>query len=93
MLLQNKLRTAFVKNCFIQNHFNPNAQLIFTWTGNRFHQKYFVVGSQKGTRQFAWKKNWPLSANLSEVIFIDEQFWHLEQTTLSGFEKLFIKIG
>ena len=33
-----------------------------------------------------------LLASLSEVIFIDEQCWHLEQTTLSGFKKSFIKI-
>ena len=46
-----------------------------------------------GIRQFAWKKNWPLLANLSEVIFIDEQCWHLEQTTLSGFKTVFIKKG
>ena len=41
--LQKKLRTATMKNCFIQNHFNPNAQLIFTWTGDKFCQKNFVV--------------------------------------------------
>ena len=29
-LLQKKLRTATMKNYFIQNHFNPKAQLIFT---------------------------------------------------------------
>ena len=45
MLLQNKLGTAMVKNCFIQNNFNRNAQLLFTWTGNQFYQKYFVVVS------------------------------------------------
>ena len=45
-----KKRTATVKNSFIQNHFNPKAQLIFTWTGNQFYQKYFVVGSQTGIR-------------------------------------------
>ena len=45
-----KKRTATVKNCFIQNHINPKAQLIFTWTGNQFHQKYFVVVSQMGIR-------------------------------------------
>ena len=45
-----KKRTATVKNCFIQNHFNPKAQLIFTWTGNQFYQKYFVVVSQTGIR-------------------------------------------
>ena len=28
-LLQKKLRTATMKNYFIQNHFNPNTQLIF----------------------------------------------------------------
>ena len=39
MLLKNKLRTALVKNCFTQNHFNANAQLIFTWTGNQFYPK------------------------------------------------------
>ena len=92
ILLQKK-RTATVKNCFIQNHFNPKAQLIFTWTGNQCYQKYFVVVSQTGIRWFAWKKNWPFLANLSEVIFIDEQCWHLEQTTLSGFKTLFIKKG
>ena len=48
MLLQNKLRTALVKNCFIQNLFNPSAQLIFTWTGNQFYQKDFVLISRKG---------------------------------------------
>ena len=39
------------------------------------------------------KKKGSLVANLSEVIFIDEQCWHLEQTTLSGFKTLFIKKG
>ena len=29
-LLQKKLRTATMKNYFIQNNFNLNAQLIFT---------------------------------------------------------------
>ena len=38
-----KLRTATMKNCFIQNHFNPNAQLIFTWKGNQFYHKHFIV--------------------------------------------------
>ena len=34
-LLQKKVRTATMKNCFIQSNFNPNAhQLIFTWKGN-----------------------------------------------------------
>ena len=37
-LQQKKLRTATMKNCFIQNHFNPIAQLIFTWTGIKFYQ-------------------------------------------------------
>ena len=50
MLLQNKLRTALVKNSFFQNHLNPNAQLIFTRTGNQMYQKYFVVVSQTGIR-------------------------------------------
>ena len=45
-----KKRTATMKNYFIQNHFNPNAQLVFTWTGNKFYQKYFVVVSQTGIR-------------------------------------------
>ena len=45
-----KKRTATVKNSFIQNHFNPKAQLIFTWTGNQFYQIYFVVVSQTGIR-------------------------------------------
>ena len=48
-----KKRNATVKNCFILNHFNPKAQLIFTWTGNQLYQKYFVVVSQTGIRQFA----------------------------------------
>ena len=43
-----------MKNCFIQNHFNPQttskAQLTLTWTGNQFYQKYFVVVSQTGIR-------------------------------------------
>ena len=38
-----KLRTATMKNWFIQNHFNPNAQLIFTWKGNQFYHKHFIV--------------------------------------------------
>ena len=42
---------------------------------------------------FQEKKKGSLVANLSEVIFIDEQCWHLEQTTLSGFKTLFIKKG
>ena len=41
-LLQKKLRIATMKNCFIQNDVNPNAQLIFTWTDNKFCQKHFV---------------------------------------------------
>ena len=36
-----------MKNCFIQNHFNPKAQLIFTWNGNQFYQKQFVVVEQE----------------------------------------------
>ena len=39
-----------MKNCFIQNHFNPKAQLIFTWKGNQFYQKHFVVVEQTGIR-------------------------------------------
>ena len=62
-----------MKNCFIQNNFNPNAhQLIFTWKANKFYEKHFVVVLQTGIRQFAWKKDWSLLANLSEVIFIEE---------------------
>ena len=45
-----KKRTAMVKNSFIQNHINPKAQLILTWTGDQFYQKYFVVVSQTGIR-------------------------------------------
>ena len=47
LLQQKKLRTATMKNCFIQNHFNPKAQLIFTWNGNQFYQKHFVVVEQE----------------------------------------------
>ena len=35
---------ATMKNCFIQNNFNPNAhQLIFTWKDNQFYQKRCVA--------------------------------------------------
>ena len=44
-LLRKKLRTAMMKNCFIENHCNPNAQLTFTWKGIEFYQKHFVVKS------------------------------------------------
>ena len=30
---------------FCYKNFNPKAQLILTWTGNQFYQKYFVVVS------------------------------------------------
>ena len=33
-LLQKKLRTTTMKNCFMQNPLNPIVQLIFTWKGN-----------------------------------------------------------
>ena len=49
-LLQKKLRIATMKNCFIQNDVNPNAQLIFTWTDNKFCQKHFVEVLQTGIR-------------------------------------------
>ena len=46
-----KVRIATMKNCFIQNNFNPNAhQLIFTWRDNQFYQKHFVVVLQTGIR-------------------------------------------
>ena len=45
-----KKRTDTVRNCFIQNHFNPKAQLIFTCTGSQFYQKYFVAVSQTEIR-------------------------------------------
>ena len=38
-LLRKKLRTATMKNCFIENHCNPNAQLTFTWKGIEFYKK------------------------------------------------------
>ena len=38
-LLRKKVRTAMMKNCFIENHCNPNAQLTFTWKGIEFYQK------------------------------------------------------
>ena len=38
-LLRKKLRTATMKNCFIENHCNPDAQLTFTWKGIEFYQK------------------------------------------------------
>ena len=44
-LLRKKLRTATMKDCFIENHCNPNAQLTFTWKGIEFYQKHFVVKS------------------------------------------------
>ena len=44
-LLGQKLRTATMKNCFIENHCNPNAQLTFTWKGIEFYKKHFVVKS------------------------------------------------
>ena len=44
-LLRKKVRTAMMKNCFIENHCNPNAQLTFTWKGIEFYQKHFVVKS------------------------------------------------
>ena len=47
-LLQKKPRTSTMKNYFIQNYFNPNAKLIFTWTDNKFYQKHFVVVLQTG---------------------------------------------
>ena len=28
-----------MKNCFIENHSNPDAQLTFTWKGIEFYQK------------------------------------------------------
>ena len=50
-LLQKKLRIATMKNCFIQNNFNPNAhQVIFTLKDNQFYQKHFVVVLQTGIR-------------------------------------------
>ena len=50
-LSHKKVRTATMKNCFIQSNFNPNAhQLIFTWKGNQFYQKHFVVVLQTGIR-------------------------------------------
>ena len=50
-LLQKKVRIATMKNCFIQNNFNPNAnQLIFTWKDNQFYQIHFVVVLQMGIR-------------------------------------------
>ena len=49
-LLQKKKRIATMKNCFIQNDVNPNAQLIFTWKDNKFCQKHFVVVLQTGIR-------------------------------------------
>ena len=76
-LLQEKLRTT-MRNCFIQNHFNLSAQLIFTWTDDKFCQKQFLFVLQTGIREFRWEKNWPLLANLSEGVFIEEQCWHLE---------------
>ena len=40
-----------MKNCFIQNNFNPNAdQLIFTLKENQFYQKHLVVVLQTGIR-------------------------------------------
>ena len=44
-LLRKKLRTATMKNCFIKNHCNPNAQLTFPWKGIEFYQKHFVLKS------------------------------------------------
>ena len=44
-LLGKKLRTATMKNCFVENHCNPNAQLTFAWKGIEFYQKHFVVKS------------------------------------------------
>ena len=50
-LLQKKVRIATMKNCFIQNNFNPNAhQLIFTWKDNQFYKKNLVVVLQTGIR-------------------------------------------
>ena len=49
-LLQKIPRTSTMKNYFIQNHFNPNAKLIFTWTGNQLYQKNLVVALQTGIR-------------------------------------------
>ena len=54
-LLQKKLRTT-MKNCFIQNHFNLGAQLIFTWTDDKFCQKQFLFVLQTGIREFTWEK-------------------------------------
>lgn len=34
-----------MKNCFIENHCNPNAQLTFAWKGIEFYQEHFVVKS------------------------------------------------
>ena len=36
-LVRKKLRTATMKNCFIENHCNPNAQLTFPWKGIEFY--------------------------------------------------------
>ena len=41
-----------MKNCFIQNNFNPIAQLIFTWKDNQFYQKHFVVVLQQQAKLF-----------------------------------------
>ena len=37
-----------MKNCLIQNNFNPNIQLIFTRIDNKFYQEHFVVVLQTG---------------------------------------------
>ena len=42
-LLRKKLRTATMKNCFIENHCNPDAQLTFTWKGIEFYQKLLTL--------------------------------------------------
>ena len=42
-LVRKKLRTATMKNCFIENHCNPDAQLTFTWKGIEFYQKLLTL--------------------------------------------------
>ena len=62
-----------MKNCFIQNNFNPNAhQLIFTWKGNSI-KNILLLFCRRELDNLHGKKNWPLLANLSEVIFIEGQ--------------------
>ena len=41
-----------MKNCFIQNHLNPIAQLIFTWTGIKFYQLIEMILDKTFAQKF-----------------------------------------